>query len=211
MTADPVGPPESDAAVIKQSWAEPEQFEEIFRRYFARIHQYLNGRVGQKIADDLAADVFAAAFAQRERYDLDRHDARPWLYGIATNMAGTYWRQERARYRAMARSRTISVTPSDEDLVDDRVSAMAAGPALAAALASLDRGERDVLLLVALAGLGNQEIARSLDIPYGTVCSRLSRARKRLREALGGVNPAAVTDQADNPTSAGSRKEQCHG
>lgn len=191
MTPDPAGPPETDAAVIKRSLAEPERFEEVFRRWFARIHQYLGGRVGGRIADDLAAEVFARAFAQRERYDLTRDSAGPWLYGIATNLAGTYWRQERSRYRALARSHQDGVAPSDEDLITDRMSAVAAGPALAAALAALDRGERDVLLLAALAGLGNQEIAQSLGIPYGTVCSRLSRARKRVRTSFGGINPAA--------------------
>ena len=126
MTADPAGPPETDAAVIKRSLAEPERFEEIFRRWFARIHQYLGGRVGGKIADDLAAEVFARAFAQRERYDLTRDSAGPWLYGIATNLAGTYWRQERSRYRALARSRPDGAAPSDEDLITDRMSAAAA-------------------------------------------------------------------------------------
>jgi RNA polymerase sigma factor (sigma-70 family) len=71
------------------------------------------------------------------------------------------------------------------------------GPALAAALAALEAGDRDVLLLVALADLGNREVAQALGIPYGTVGSRLNRARKRLREALGGANPAA--DQAEQP------------
>jgi RNA polymerase sigma-70 factor (ECF subfamily) len=189
VTADPAGPPAeaTDAAVIRLSWAEPERFEEIFRRWFTRIHQYLGGRVGGRIADDLAAEVFARAFAQRDRYDLTRDSAGPWLYGIATNLAGTHWRQERSRYRALARSHQNGVAPSDEDLITDRMSAVAAGPALAAALAALDRGERDVLLL---AGLGNQEIAQSLGIPYGTVCSRLSRARKRVRACFGGINPA---------------------
>ena len=77
-----------------------------------------------------------------------------------------------------------------------------------AALAALDRGERDVLLLAALAGLGNQEIAGSLGIPYGTVCSRLSRARMRLRESLGGTNPADSHSPADIVRPAGGRKEQ---
>jgi RNA polymerase sigma factor (sigma-70 family) len=210
VTADPAEPPATDAAVIKQSWADPERFEEIFTRYFSQIYQYLAGRVGRKIADDLAAEVFAAAFAHRERYDLTRDNARPWLYGIATNLAGTFWRRERSRYRAMARSSPDSVAPSDEDVIADRVSAMAAGPALAAALASLDRGERDVLLLVALAGLGNQEIAQSLNIPYGTVCSRLSRARRRVRDALGGSNPAAAVDGAGDPAPAGHRPDHPH-
>lgn len=190
MTAELTGPPQADAAVIEQSWAEPEAFGAIFVRYFSQIHQYLAGRVGGKIADDLAADVFAAAFAQRQRYDLTRDSARPWLYGIATNLAGTHRRQEQRRYRALARAHARDVSLSDEDLATDRVTASATGPALAAALARLESGDRDVLLLVALADLSNQEVAQALGIPYGTVCSRLSRARRRLREALGGANPA---------------------
>ena len=195
VTADHTGPPEADARVIEQSWTQPERFAAIFERYFGQIHQYLAGRVGGKTADDLAAEVFVVAFAQRERYDLARGCARPWLYGIATNLIGTHWRQEQRRYRALARTDARQVSPSDEDLVADRVSASAVGPALAAALAALEAGDRDVLLLVALADLGNGEVAQALGIPYGTVGSRLNRARKRLREALGGANPAA--DQAE--------------
>jgi len=96
VTGEPTGLPATDAAVIEQSWAEPEQFEAIFRRYFAPVHRYLAARVGSRIADDLAAEVFTAAFAQRQRYDLARDCARPWLYGIATHLAGTYRRTDRA-------------------------------------------------------------------------------------------------------------------
>jgi RNA polymerase sigma factor (sigma-70 family) len=211
VTGEPTGPPATDAAVIEQSWAEPERFEAIFRRYFGQIHRYLAARVGGRTADDLAAEVFTIAFAQRRRYDLARDCARPWLYGIATNLAGTYRRREQRRYRALARAGVRSVAPSDEDLVAERVSAAAAGPALATALAGLGSGDRDVLLLVAIAGLGNQEVAESLGIPYGTVCSRLNRARTRLRASLGGTNPADGNDPADSVSPAGRRKEQSHG
>jgi len=210
VTGEPTGPPATDAAVIEQSWAAPERFETIFRRYFGQVHRYLAARVGGRIADDLAAEVFTVAFAQRQRYDLARDCARPWLYGIATNLVGSYRRREQRRYRALARMDARGVAPSDEDLVAERVSAAAAGPALAAALAGLGSGDRDVLLLVAVAGLDNQEVAVSLGIPYGTVCSRLSRARSRLRESLGGTNPASSYGPADIVRPAG-RKEQPNG
>jgi hypothetical protein len=80
VPGEPIGAPATDAAVIEQSWAEPERFEEIFRRYFGQIHRYLAARVGGRTADDLAAEVFTIAFAQRQRYDLARECARPWLY-----------------------------------------------------------------------------------------------------------------------------------
>ena len=189
-TAKLTGPPEADAAVIEQSWTRPERFSAIFERYFGQIHQYLARRVGDKAADDLAAEVFVAAFAHRQRYDLARDCARPWLYGIATNLIGTHRRREQRLYHALARTSARDASPSEEDRVTDRVSAAAAGPALATALAELDAGDRDVLLLVALAGLDYQEVSQALGIPYGTVCSRLNRARRRVRQALGGINPA---------------------
>ena len=190
VTAGRAGQPQADATVIEQSLAVPERFAAIFERYFSQIHRYLARRIGGKIADDLAAEVFVVAFAQRQRYDLSRDCARPWLYGIATNLARSHQRQERRHYRALARSAARLVAPSDEDLVIDRVSASAAGPALAVALASLDGGDRDVLLLVALADLSYAQVAQSLGVPYGTVCSRLNRARRRLRESLGNAGRA---------------------
>jgi RNA polymerase sigma factor (sigma-70 family) len=190
VSSDPVRSPDGDARVIELSWDEPERFAVIFARYFGKIHRYLARRVGVRAADDLAGEVFLAAFAQRKRYDITRGTAGPWLYGIATNLVGTHQRQERRLYDALARSGAGLTWQDDENRVADRLTASAARPALAAAIARLSRGDRDVLLLVVLADLGYQEVAEALGIPYGTVCSRLNRARKQLRESLGGVNPA---------------------
>jgi RNA polymerase sigma-70 factor (ECF subfamily) len=64
------------------------------------------------------------------------------------------------------------------------VAAESLRPRLARAIAALSRGDRDVLLLGALGDLSHEEIAQALGIPYGTVGSRLSRARKKVRSAL---------------------------
>ena len=64
----------------------------------------------------------------------------------------------------------------------ETVDARARTAALAGVLAGLAPGDRDVLLLVAWAGLSTDEVARALDLPPGTVKSRLSRARRRLGE-----------------------------
>jgi RNA polymerase sigma factor (sigma-70 family) len=194
-TAGLVGSPPCDAEVIEQSWCEPEWFAVIFDRYFGEIHRYLAWRAGQNAADDLAADVFLAAFAQRARYDLARDCARAWLYGIASNLVGSHRRHEGRHFRALARTGGQPVWHGDEDRVTDRVSASAIRPALAAALVRLEPGDRDVLLLVALAGLSYPEVAQALGIPYGTVCSRLNRARRQVRASLGGSNPASEHEE----------------
>ena len=70
-----------------------------------------------------------------------------------------------------------------------KVSAQGVKGTLAKAIAALPAAQRDVLLLVALSGLSYDEVAQALDVPFGTVSSRLNRARTKLRKALGGTNP----------------------
>lgn len=77
VTTEAEGSQDADAAVIELSWEEPERFAAIFDRYFARIHRYLARRVGARAADDLAGEVFLAAFEQRKRYDVTRNGAGP--------------------------------------------------------------------------------------------------------------------------------------
>jgi DNA-directed RNA polymerase specialized sigma24 family protein len=89
VSSNHVSSPDGDARVIELSWDEPERFAAIFDRYFGKIHRYLARRVGVRAADDLAGEVFLAAFAQRKRYDITRGTAGPWLYGIATNLVGS--------------------------------------------------------------------------------------------------------------------------
>ena len=68
---------------------------------------------------------------------------------------------------------------------------------LAAALAGLPAGDRDVLLLIAWADLSYEETAAALGIPVGTVRSRLHRARRKVREALGGQDPTSSNQELD--------------
>lgn len=195
MIADFVNSPQSDATIIEASRGDPERFAAIFDRYFSEIHRYLARRVGGEAADDLAAEVFLAAFSQRQRYDAARNCARPWLYGIATNLVGAHRRQEARHLRAVARADRPLLWQGEEERATDRITASATRPALTAAIAALAAGDRDVLLLVALADLDYAGVAQALGIPYGTVSSRLNRARRQLRASLGGSNPASEYDE----------------
>ncbi|MEV0383156.1 RNA polymerase sigma factor [Nonomuraea sp. NPDC050643] len=178
-----------DASVIANSRDQPEWFSVIFDRYFTAIHRYAAARLGPGAADDVAAETFLAAFDQRDRYDLTRPEARAWLYGIATNLIGRHRRGELRLYRALSRSAARDDVEGrvegHADRVTDRVTAEQLSPRLARGLESLSRGDRDALMLVACADLSYAEVAFALNIPIGTVGSRVNRARAKLRRTLG--------------------------
>jgi RNA polymerase sigma factor (sigma-70 family) len=187
-----------DAAVIALSVREPDRFAAIYERHFAEIYRYVAARLGRDVADDLAAETFLIAFRKRDRVDPALGRVRPWLYGIATILVGQHRRQETRRYRALARAggRSLLAAESHDERVADTVAAERLGRQLATALTKLDPGDRDVLLLAAISELSHQEIALALEIPYGTVGSRLHRARRELRAALGDVDPTLEPREA---------------
>jgi RNA polymerase sigma-70 factor, ECF subfamily len=141
-------------------------------------------------ADDIAAETFLIGFRGRHRYDSSWSSARPWLYGIATNLIRQHRRSELRRYRALARASPDDDSGEWVDPATERLSAQRMLPSLRAGLAQLSQADRDVLLLVAYEQLSYQEVALALRIPAGTVGSRLNRARRRLRQALRRSEPA---------------------
>ena len=130
----------ADGVIIARSRAEPEQFALLFRRHADGLGQYAARRLGPGPAEDIVAETFLAAFRQRDRYDVTRADARPWLYGIAGNLIRRHHRDEVRQLRALARTGRDPVAESFTDRSDARLAADAARRAVAAALASLDPG-----------------------------------------------------------------------
>ena len=165
-------------------------FEDAFATEFPSLHRYLARRVGGSAADELAAETFTVAFRNWERLDPER-PVRPWLYGIAANLMRHHWRKERRMLRAYARTGVDPVF-TDEDAAVERADADARHRGLAAALAELRKDEREILLLNAWAELTDAEIADALSLPVGTVKSRLSRTREKLRNQLTGAGKEPV-------------------
>lgn len=191
----------SDSEAIGASLADPSAFGVIFERHYDAVHGYLQRRLAEHLAAELAAQTFLVAFDRRSRFDRSRSDSRPWLFGIATNLAHNHRRHEIVELRALA-----AMTPETGagfDGVEARLDAERMRGRLAAALADLPTEESDVLCLLVWAELTQAEIADALAIPLGTVKSRLSRARGRLRNALG-LRPAD-NPPAANPTPRGGK------
>lgn len=181
-----------DAAIIEASHSQPEEFAVLFDRHAPLIHRYIARRVGIQSADDLVAETFLAAFRRRMRYETSQRDARPWLYGIATHLISQYRREESRQLRVRLAVSVDLAEPGHSDRVAGDLTASAVRGVLAAALADLPVRERDVLVLIAWEQLSYDEVAAALHIPVGTVRSRLSRARARIREALARTEHSAT-------------------
>jgi RNA polymerase sigma factor (sigma-70 family) len=181
---------DADSTLIELSLREPERFADIFDRHYVEIHGYVARRLGSTLADDLTSECFLVAFDQRRRYDLTRPSARPWLYGIASNLIARHRRAEARQYRALAR--TDRPHAAEMEGVAGRLDAQALRGRLADALADIAGADRDVLLLVAWAQLSLEEAAEALGIPAGTARSRLHRARTKTRAALADADPRST-------------------
>jgi RNA polymerase sigma factor (sigma-70 family) len=175
---------QTDAALMAGLGGDQERFTLVYDRYVRDVYRYVAGRLGTQAAEDVTAETFLVAFGRRHRFDPERGGLRPWLLGIATNLFARHRRTEARHYRALAGAGSPPAADSHETRVVAAVSAQRLQPQLARALATLSVGERDVVLLVALGELNHDEVAAALGISYGTVGSRLSRARAKLRTAM---------------------------
>lgn len=157
----------------------------LYDEHARDLHRYLARRLDPATADDLVAETFLVAWERRSTYRPELASARAWLFGIATNMLRRHARSEARAVRAMARNggRADTVDAADS-VAAHRADASSQARRLAGALAALRNEERDVLLLVAWAGLQPIEVAQALDVPVATVRTRLHRARTALRGCL---------------------------
>lgn len=182
----------TDAQAIERSFTDPEAFVSVFERHFTLVHRYLQARAGSSAADDLAAETFEVAFRRRGDYDTSYVDARPWLFGIALNLARDAKRREGRQRRAFLR---LAPREGELDADIEHAEQHAGTRAMSELLLAVSEEDRDLLLLFACANLTYEECAAALSLPVGTVRSRLHRLRTRLRKEL-------------EPKSAPERKDQ---
>ena len=162
-------------------------FERLFERHAPELLRYCFRRTADAAAaEDLVSAVFLEAWRRRSDFRAGA-DARPWLYGIATNLAHGQRRARRRHATGLARLAATRPEGSPPDEVLERQHEMRD---VLAAVAALPRREHDVLALCVWSGLSYEEAAGALGVPVGTVRSRLSRARARLADS--GARPGPV-------------------
>ncbi|MFJ3516840.1 MULTISPECIES: RNA polymerase sigma factor [unclassified Streptomyces] len=163
---------------------DPDAYAELFDSCARTLYNHAFRMTGDwATAEDVMSATFLEAWRLRGTVDPEGGSLRPWLLGIATNLARNQCRSNR-RYRAAAAATAAAGAASVPDHADEVAGRLDDRRRIAATLAQLSalRGpEREVLLLCLCEGLEYVEAARALGIPVGTVRSRLSRARTKLR------------------------------
>ena len=180
------------AATDRDLWAaavggDADAFGVLFDRHSRAVYNFAFRWTGDwALAEDLASEVFLTAWRRRGEvvFTTESGSVLPWLLGVATNLLRNQRRGQRRADAALAR---LDPTAAQCDFSDDLLGRMADEAQMAevrAVVAQLAEHERDVLALCAWAGLDYEEAAIALDLPVGTIRSRLSRARTHLRELV---------------------------
>ena len=159
-------------------------FGELFDSCAKAVYNHAFRLIGDwSAAEDLMAQTFLEAWRSRERIAADGGSLRPWLLGIATNLARGHRRASRRQVAALLR---LGPPPDIPDFSDDVTGRLDDANRIAVLQRSLSRlrpDEFEVLALCAWSDLSYPEAAEALGVPVGTVRSRLSRARAKLLKA----------------------------
>ncbi|MFJ8660509.1 RNA polymerase sigma factor [Streptomyces sp. NPDC093795] len=180
---------------------DPSAFAELFDSYARSVYNHAFRLTGDwSVAEDVMAATFLEAWRLRRKVDPEGGSLRPWLLGVATNVARNHCRGNR-RYRAAAAAYAEAgpaeaSVPDHASEVAGRIDDRRRIAATLRALGTLRRTEREVLVLCLWEGLAYTEVAQALRVPVGTVRSRLSRARARLRTGA----EAELAREAREPT-----------
>jgi RNA polymerase sigma-70 factor, ECF subfamily len=166
-------------------------FDEIVRRYQRRVYSTALRIVRRHdLADDVTQEAFLRAHRALASYDRARPFG-PWICRIAANLAINHVRSPEAREEALDDGAYDRSPAAAADGPLDAVLEKEARRVLEDAVGQLPAEQRAVFVLRTFEDLSYKEIAEALDLSVGTVMSRLSRAREKLRGALAGyLGPA---------------------
>ena len=187
---------------------DPDAFGEVFDAHASAVYnQAYRLTLNWSAAEEVVSLTFLEAWRLRGGVEEAGGSLRPWLLGIALNVTRNLNRAARRHQAAMSR---LPAAPPVPDFADDLIGQLDDAGELRRVLTALDQlkpGERDVLVLCVWSGLDYAAAAQALGVPVGTVRSRLSRARDKLRRAGFPEGPDTVREPVDSSgQQVGDRK-----
>lgn len=159
-------------------------FEQLLDAYETRIYRLALRFTGNETdAEDLTQEIFLAVYHGLARF---RGDSAPgtWIYRVAMNHCLEFRRKRRPEQVPLEEEIALTSTDWRDDPIQS-IQQRELATRIEAALHRLSPAQRDVVVLHELQGLTYQEVATVLDVPIGTVKSRLANAFRRLRDLLG--------------------------
>jgi RNA polymerase sigma-70 factor (ECF subfamily) len=187
---------DSDEDLLAAIAAGPGALPEFYRRHVAKVVGMGVRRFAR--AEDVAdftADVFVEVMTSASTFDPRRGRAVPWLYGVASHVAArTLRRQAREQEVAARLAGRELLDESDQARVEQRIDAARELRRVYRALHRLDDADRRLLELIAVDGIAPVDAADALGISRVAARVRLSRARRRLREAMSQIGPPRPAD-----------------
>jgi len=174
--------PSDGALWVRSRVGDGDAFGLLFERHGKAIYNYCFRRLGDwAAAEDALSIVFLEAWRRRDQ-ELADDKVLPWLFGIATNVLRNRRRSQRRFAAALRRMPKPEAEPDFAGRSDQRVIDEQQMRRVLTRLVQLPQHEQEVFVICAWMGLSYEDAALALAVPVGTVRSRLSRARRHLRE-----------------------------
>ena len=162
---------------------DPDAFGALFDQYAHAVYNLGFRLTGNwSAAEEVVSVTFLEAWRLRNRIGPGGEPLRPWLLGIAMNVSRNLTRASRRHQAALSRLAPPLPVPDFAEELAGRLDDQAQLREAEKALGALGRGEREVIALCVWSGLDYAAAASALGVPVGTVRSRLSRARRKLRK-----------------------------
>jgi len=179
----------SDEALMT-AVAEKDQlaFQELYQRYGAAMHRYFYRMLGQHTekAKDFTQELFVKVYQKSQTFD-PKQKCKTWLYAVATNICKNEYRKNNLIINSLDRFPQVNIP--DYDSIPKIQEADQFPQALHTALDKLDEEAKSLFVWRYLEGLNIDEIAELLNVPEGTIKSRIFRVRAKLAKSLAAFHP----------------------
>jgi len=161
-------------------------YGQVFNYFAPRVKSYLLGlKISPQQADDVLQEVMIAVWNKAGSYRQDKAAVSTWIFTIARNKHIDRIRREKYQFHDSLDEESAEPAVAEHDTADEQVSESQRKRAVQAALSKLPEDQVIVISMSFLKDMAHAEIATALDLPLGTVKSRIRLGFKRLREELG--------------------------